>query len=75
MDHQIQQLAGFRLKLQLLDVCSHVIPFNGETFDYSYPGNDSDRVIDQRSEQLVVRIFVAAARRGTVRAHQQVGKR
>ena len=27
MDHQIQQLAGLRLKLQLLDSCAHVIPF------------------------------------------------
>jgi len=36
VDHQIQQLACLRLKLQLLDVCSHVIPFEN-TFDYRYP--------------------------------------
>jgi hypothetical protein len=29
-------LACLGLKLQLLDVCSHVIPFDSATFDYRY---------------------------------------
>jgi len=37
VDHQIQQLACLRLKLQLLDVCSPVIPFDNTTVDYRYP--------------------------------------
>jgi hypothetical protein len=52
VDQQIQQLACLCLELQLLDVRSHVIPFDSTTFDYRYPEDNSERVIDQRQGQL-----------------------
>jgi hypothetical protein len=33
VNQQIQQLARLCLKLQLLDLLSHVIPFDNSTFD------------------------------------------
>ena len=56
MDQQIQQLACLRLKLQLLDVCSHVIPFDNVTFELTDTRKDNtERVVNQCPQQLVAR--------------------